>query len=356
MTILIHHPVFKFDIEFNITDEKLSGTRKTNCFRAHGYVEEAYKFNGVAHFDKKTSKFIEIKNIKDIFDRDWILDNAIEVIEKYDPGVLTIRGLHYQLVNLGMINHMRLYKRVVSAMVDARRDGEIDYNTFSDHDRSMSSSTDYEKTDVDAEIEVAKREIKNWMTNYYKNYWENQDYYLEVFIEKKALLGSFSAVCDENHIGLGACKGYPSLTFLYKTSRRMKEAVKIGKTPVILYFGDYDPSGEDIPRSIQDNLLNDFGVDVKVDRIALMEEQVKAWNLPPAPAKSTDSRTANWDGIGQVELDAVLPEQIRELCQDAIDRYFDDSKHDELKETEKEEKSIYQEQLKDFVNNLSNDE
>src|SRR5690606_1638672 len=120
-----------------------------------------------------------------------------------------------------------------------------------------------------------------------------------------ALQGVFGPVCQDHGVALGACKGYPSLTFLNDTAERFKEAEEEGKKGIILYFGDYDPSGEDIPRSIYDNLKNDFGCDVEVRRIALMEKQVVEWNLPPAPAKHTDSRTAAWEGLGQVELDAV---------------------------------------------------
>ena len=41
-----------------------------------------------------------------------------------------------------------------------------------------------------------------------------------------------------------------------------------------------------------------------------MEQQVIEWGIAARPAKETDSRTANWDGLGQVELDAVKPEKL----------------------------------------------
>ena len=185
----------------------------------------------------------------------------------------------------------------------------------------MVGTTDYEETVIDDEIAQAKRSIDLWMTSYYKNRWENQPVYLEVFIEKKALQGVFSEVCSSWRVALGACKGYPSLTFLNETSLRFKEAEDLGKRLVILYFGDYDASGEDIPRSIKENLLR-LGVDIEVKRIALMEHQVKAWKLPHAPTKETDTRAAKWDGIGQVELDAVPPKQIIKLAEQAISDHF----------------------------------
>ncbi|MGD2113412.1 MAG: hypothetical protein PVG07_00055 [Acidobacteriota bacterium] len=291
----------------------------------------------------------------DKFNRTWITENALEEIEQYEKGVLTIRGLHYRLVARGMTNTIQHYKRVVNAMIQARWQGLVDFDTFSDNDRETIGFTDYEETTVESSVSYAKRQLRAWMNHYSKNRWENQSYYPEVFIEKKALQGVFQSPCDEMDVALSPCKGYPSLTFLYDASKRFKLARNEGKIPIILYFGDYDPSGEDIPRSIQQNFI-DLGVTVEVKRIALLEEQVVEWNLPPAPAKKTDSRTANWDGLGQVELDAVDPKKLQRLCLDAINDIFDEEAYSYLMETEEEERSEYRLQLKSFVNDeLNND-
>lgn len=44
------------------------------------------------------------KRTKDEFTRDWIIENSVEILSRYEPGVLTIRALHYQLVSIGMTN------------------------------------------------------------------------------------------------------------------------------------------------------------------------------------------------------------------------------------------------------------
>ncbi len=291
--------------------------------------------------------------MKDEFTKQWITENSERIVSRYAAGALTIRGLHYQLVGLGMTNSMRHYKRVVTAMIAARREGLIHYGTFSDHDRGMESQTDWEETIYENAIESGKDSIKFWMEYYRTNRWENQEYYPELWIEKKALIGTFKRPCDNWDVALSACKGYPSLTFLYEASQRFDEAEGKGKKPIILYFGDYDPSGEDIPRSIKENLWKDFGVDVEVKRIALMEDQVVKWNLPPAPAKSGDSRTASWDGLGQVELDAVSPERLSVLINNSIQDIFDDDAYNELQEREDQEREQYQAELKKYVNELA---
>ena len=289
--------------------------------------------------------------MKTEYTKQWIIDNAINIVDRYEKGILTLRALHYQLVGLGMINDISHYKKVVNAMIDARWDNVISFDTFSDLDRTMVGETEYKETVLDDEIDIGKQQISAWMNNYSKNRWENQPVYPEIFIEKKALQGVFQKVCDNNSIALGACKGYPSLTFLYEASLRFKEAYRLGKRCVIIYFGDYDPSGEDIPRSIKENFRK-FGIDVDFNLIALNKEQVLEWKLPPAPAKLTDTRTANWDGLGQVELDALKPETLIELCEDAINDVFSEDIYDELLYQERNEKVIYKEKLVEYVQSL----
>lgn len=287
----------------------------------------------------------------DEFTRSWIIKNSVEVLSQYDPGVLTIRGLHYQLVSLGMTNDIQHYKRVVAAMEVARWAGTVAFDVFSDRDRGMVGYTPYLPTLLDEKVEEAKDQVGAWMTSYSKNKWENQPYYPEVLIEKKALEGVFLKPCQRHNVALGACKGYPSLTFLHDLYNRMYLAAYKGKKPVIIYFGDYDPSGDDIPRAIVDNLAR-FGVNVELRRIALTQDQVVAWKLPHAPAKETDSRTKNWDGLGQVELDAVKPEKLIRLLDGAITDVFDEQLQAELLEQEADEREVFQATLKDYVSTL----
>jgi len=248
-----------------------------------------------------------------------------------------------------MTNDIQHYKRVVAATGQARWDGVISFNAFSDRDRALACETLSAPTILEERMDEAKTQVKLWMTSYYKRKWENQPYYPEVFIEKKALEGVFYKPCLRHGVALGACKGYPSLTFLHDAANRFSDAVYQGKKPIILYFGDYDPSGEDIPRALAENIRNLGCDEIEVRRICLMEEQVLDWHLPPAPTKVTDSRSANWDGLGQVELDAVRPEKLISLLDDAISDIFDEELYDELKETEQEEREQFRTEMKRYV-------
>ncbi len=278
------------------------------------------------------------------FTKAWIIEKGIPIANSYN-GNLTLRALHYRLVSIGMTNDLNHYKKVVSAMIDARWDNLISFSAFLDYERETIGATWATPTNPKEKANTALSQIKMWADDYRKNRWENQPIYPEVFIEKKALIGCFEGPCREWDVALNPCKGYPSLTFLYDAARRFMRAASRGQECVLLYFGDYDPSGEDIPRSIQVN-LNKLGADVEIKRIALMEKQVVKWKLPPAPTKASDTRSAMWDGLGQVELDAVEPSKLSDLCYDAIQGVFNQHNYDLLMDMEVSEKKKFKAILK----------
>lgn len=189
------------------------------------------------------------------------------------------------------------------------------------------------------------------MEDFHLNRWENQPEYFEIWIEKKALQGVFESPCNTFDLGLAPCKGYPSLTFLHEAVERFNDAFERDQLPFIFYFGDYDPSGEDIPRSIHENFMR-MGLPIEVRRIALTPEQIEDMNLPSVPAKLTDTRTKNWNGKGVVELDAVEPKTLTKMVESVIIDHFDTDLYGELKERESTEREQYQIALKEFVEGL----
>jgi len=308
-----------------------------------GTIEEGKAVN-----NPKFNFTLWAKTAMDRFNRDWIINNAEDICDEYEDGVLTLRALHYQLVGLGMTNSLIHYKRVVNAMIHARRNRQVSYSQFSDHDREMLGETNCKEVNFDDAVQHGIQQVTAWMNHYSRNRWENQPTYLELWIEKKALQGVFKPVCEDLEVGLCPCKGYPSLTFLYEASLRFLEAEERGKDLKIVYFGDHDPSGEDIPRSIEQNFFSDFALDIDVEVKALNKDQCRRLKLPAAPAKKTDSRTAGFTGLGQVELDAVKPDMLQKWAHRAIRENFDDDLHAELKVKEILEQDNYRAELKEF--------
>ena len=148
---------------------------------------------------------------------------------------------------------------------------------------------------------------------------------------------------DEWHVTLFPCRGYPSLTKLYESAVRIKQ--NSGGKPIhILYFGDYDPSGEDIIRSVREDLTR-FGIDFEIEKIAILQEQIEEYNIPPMPAKTSDPRYAKFvaeHGEDAVELDAIEPDKLQEIIGDSISKKFDEATRESVEERQDEEREEIQ--------------
>ena len=106
---------------------------------------------------------------------------------------------------------------------------------------------------------------------------------------------------------------------LYGVAQEIKEC---GKPTTIYYFGDHDPSGQNIFQTIQRELRKLAPtIDIYFEKLAVAPEQIEKWNLPTWPTKRTDSRSKNFDG-NSVEVEAIEPETLRKLCRDAIESHL----------------------------------
>jgi hypothetical protein len=106
----------------------------------------------------------------------------------------------------------------------------------------------------------------------------------------------------------------------------------------IFYFGDLDPSGVDIARNVEER-LSEFTQEayVNFERVAVTVEQVELWGLPVRPTKRTDTRSNGWVG-GSVELDAIDPDQLREMVRDRIEALVDEDALEVVRTVEAEER------------------
>jgi len=64
-----------------------------------------------------------------------------------------------------------------------------------------------------------------------------------------------------------------------------------------------------------------------------------AWALPTRPTKPSDTRSKNFGEIS-VELDAIEPNQLRALVQEAIELYLPVEQFEKLKAAEESERDI----------------
>jgi len=219
---------------------------------------------------------------------------------------MTVRQVFYRLVAAGAIGktEKEYNSTVVRLLTQMRVDGEIPFDWIADNTRWM------RKPDSHSSL---KSMLDITASTYRRALWEDQDEYVEIWLEKDALSGDIYRVTSEWDVPLMVTRGYPSISFLHNGALSISAE---DKPSYIYYFGDWDPSGLDIERNIQDR-LEEFGADVEFERIAVTPAQVEAFNLPTRPTKKTDS-SKGFRG-DSVAVDAIPPNELRGMVRECIE-------------------------------------
>lgn len=262
-----------------------------------------------------------------------IIDQANAIINEYvAKGFdLTLRQLYYQFVSRDLIpNTLQSYKRLGSIINDARLAGEIDWDRIEDRTRGVSRLSTWRSPE-----EIVAACAKQFRMDL----WASQKYRIEVLIEKEALAGIFERICNELRVPYLSCRGYVSQSEMWRTAQRIENYIQQGQHPVILHFGDHDPSGIDMSRDIVDRVKMFIGGnDFEFTRLALNRDQIDTYNPPPNPAKTTDSRSASYisvHGNESWELDALDPDVLSQLVRDAVLAYRNEKAWNKAVEEEK---------------------
>lgn len=269
-------------------------------------------------FQKKSLDLIELVN---------------QVVDEYSAQgyELTLRQVYYQLVARGYIpNNERSYKNVGSLINDGRLAGLIDWHSVTDRTRNLRKESHW---DNPADVIASAR------YSYNLDKWKGQPNYVEVWVEKDALVDIVGQACSPLDTPYFSCRGYTSQSEMWSAAQRFIRQEQREKR-IIIHLGDHDPSGIDMTRDIQER-LELFGADVYVKRVALTMNQIQTYNPPPNPAKITDSRASKYiDQFGDEswELDALEPKVITDLIKKQVTMYRNDDIYRAVCDKESREK------------------
>lgn len=274
------------------------------------------------------------------------------VIEEYEAQgyELTLRQVYYQLVARGYIpNNERSYKNLGNLINDGRLAGLIDWYAIVDRTRNIRSNPHWDNPQ--GVIDTARY-------LYRLDRWEPQPNYVEVWVEKDALIGIVSQACKKLDVPHFSCRGYTSQSEMWAAAQRFI-AQEHRESCTIIHLGDHDPSGIDMTRDIQERLQM-FGATVDVKRVALTMNQIELYNPPPNPTKLTDARAKNYIsmyGHECWELDALEPRVITSLITSEVTSLMDIGLFNAVEQQEMDEKEdihLIGENYTDVINNLKN--
>jgi hypothetical protein len=254
-----------------------------------------------------------------------LLEKAVEILEQTAPH--TVRGVAYQLfINYGLIPSMekKHVDRVGRVLGIAREEGMVPWEYIEDESRKIEYVPSWE--DAEEFARVVGR-------SYRRDMWAHTGYHVQVWSEKHTVGGILRPVLDEFGVPFLAVHGFNSKTL-------MKKAAAIStvdsRQMVILYVGDYDPSGmymseEDLP-----SRFARYQGNIYLERIALIKEDLadlpsydvsqiregKQKGNPCFPWYRQHYGTRGW------ELDAMNPNELRERLRQKIRAYIDPQEWD----------------------------
>ena len=271
-----------------------------------------------------------------------MIDCANDIITEYEAQGyhLTLRQLYYQFVARDMFPENRRwgwtgnrwvkdpqgtknaqpnYDWLGSIINDGRMAGLIDWLAIEDRTRERKRNSHWDNP---------KGVIKSARDSYGIDMWSTQPERVEVWIEKEALVGVIEDTCRSLDVPYFACRGYVSQSEQWRAGVgfRAPEHGAGGQHIVILHLGDHDPSGIDMTRDNFERLRMFSGDNVTVERIALNMDQIRKYNPPPSPAKTTDSRGTDYIdkfGIDSWELDALEPKVLIDLIVEKVANHCD---------------------------------
>jgi hypothetical protein len=241
----------------------------------------------------------------------------------------TVRQVYYLATVQGLVPKTENgYDIVQSDLTLMRRIGKLAYGALADSTRWQRKPTTFRSV---------REALEDTASLYRKDLWADADSYVEIWLEKDALSGVIYPITSQFDVPLMVARGYASLSFLHGAA----EYIAGLDVPAYIYHcGDYDPSGQDAARAIEQT-LREMAPDAEIyfERLAVTPEQIRAWRLPTRPTKKTDSRAKGFSDES-VELDAIPPRQLRSLVQRAIERHLPPEQYRVLQVAEENERRL----------------
>lgn len=242
---------------------------------------------------------------------------------------MTVRQVFYQATVRGVVEKSEAgYAKVQTDLAWLRRRNIMPYNWLADNTRWQRKPRTFDS------IQQALDDTAQF---YRKALWTDAGAYVEVWLEKDALAGVVQPITAAYDVPLMVARGYASLSFLHSAA----EYIASLSVPTFIYHcGDFDPSGVNAGEKIEQTLREMApAADIHFERIAVNPEQIEAWDLPTRPTKSSDSRAKGFGALS-VELDAIPPQVLRDLVEQAIQRHLPYEQFQVLKAAEESERQL----------------
>lgn len=283
----------------------------------------------------------ELKSRRRLTDNYEDLAQAIERVLKDNREYLpmTLRGVHYQLLELRPIasyalakkegeaaaryaNLPKFYKLLSGVATKMRIEGRIRFEDLRDDGRKIEYNRGW-----DSMTSYLTYEVNSLFSRYNRDLMQTQPYYIAIICEKETVSNVLNKIAVRYGVPVMYTKGGSSIDIRY---RLVSDNVRNGGKPMrLLFLSDLDPAGYRIQDSFVGSLHEDFSrYDVEAFRVCITQEQVKRYQLhSDMSAKETDTsykKFVQTTGMRSAyELDALRPDVLMNEVEEALRQVVD---------------------------------
>jgi hypothetical protein len=252
-----------------------------------------------------------------------IIERAADIADGFDIMV-TLRQVFYRLVTEAVLpNRKNTYNRLGRLSAQARRENR--FPRLLDQGRRIDQPLFF----------TGPEDARRWTEQHYRrDRTEGQPWSIYVAAEKATLKPQLDAWFADRGLPVFTLRGYSGQELVTD----VQNDIMVTRRPsVLIYAGDFDPSGIDIDR----NFVQRVGVFDKVERIALNADQVVG--LPVQVGKADDPRASGFVAehgrLVQVELEALDPNTLRGRYEEAVNRYWDQAIYEAVLSIERSDRA-----------------
>ena len=282
--------------------------------------------------------------------------SQLKAIQEQIGFKVSARGWCYQLEQFGLVTKAG-FDKVESLINSCRSKGYLPIDFTAEEEARKFSGVEIPENLSPLEfIRRFLEEVLRAENFYTPDWWEGEEYYIQMVVEKVDLKTLFESVCQVYHIPIATAKGWSSMLQRAEYARRFQEAEDNDLQCVLLYCGDHDPDGLRISDFLRKNLYDLQNIEwgdgsegydpsgLEIDRFGLNFDFIEAndltWieNLITGSKKNLASPShPNFNmgyvqnylrEIGERKCEAnalvVIPPQARQLCKEAIENYLGD--------------------------------
>jgi hypothetical protein len=157
---------------------------------------------------------------------------------------------------------------------------------------------------------------KDWMESFKREQCEldkyvDQEQIVEIWFEAEAMYSQFNYYTSPYHVTLRPFKGDASIDYKWRIAKDLEALARYRKPIIVLYFGDLDPKGLEIPNNALKDIQAWCSTQFQLIRCGINKEHIQECGLVENPEKP-----------GAYQWEALSEEAAEELILTNLERFW----------------------------------